>query len=87
MVESLARFTFSTEYQKGHDNAATDALSHITSKLDAETMKSILDGVTMETTERPDAHDPVVDKADEEIYKPVQETVVLGPAVDTVFAT
>ena len=36
-VESLARFTFSIEYQMGWDNAATDALSHITLKLDAET--------------------------------------------------
>ena len=26
-VESLVRFTFSIEYQKGQDNAATDALS------------------------------------------------------------
>ena len=28
-VESLARFMFSIEYQKGYDNVATDALSHI----------------------------------------------------------
>ena len=26
-VESLVRFTFSIEYQKGQDNAATDALN------------------------------------------------------------
>ena len=54
-VESLARFTFSLEYQKGHDNVTTDApelRSH--SKLNAETMKSILDGVTVGTTDRAD---------------------------------
>ena len=51
-VESLARFTFSIEYQKGWDNAATGTLSWVTLKLDAETMKSILDGVTMGMTER-----------------------------------
>ena len=34
-VESLARFTFSIEYQKGWDNVATDVLSQVTSKLDA----------------------------------------------------
>ena len=28
-VESLVRFTFTIEYQKGQDNAATDTLSHI----------------------------------------------------------
>ena len=59
-VESLARFTFNIEYQKGHDNVAADALSWVTSKLDTETMKSILDGVTVEMTERADTHDLVV---------------------------
>ena len=44
-VQSLARFTFSIEYLKGWDNAAT-------LKLDAETVKSILNGVTMGMTER-----------------------------------
>ena len=52
-AESLARFTFSIEYQKGRDNVSTD-LSQVTSKLDAEIMKSILDGVIVETTERAD---------------------------------
>ena len=48
VVESLAGFTFSIEYQKERDNAVADALSHVTSKLDAEVVKSILDGVTIE---------------------------------------
>ena len=52
-AESLPRFTFSIEYQKGRDNVSTD-LSQVTSKLDAEIMKSILDGVIVETTERAD---------------------------------
>ena len=67
-VESLARFTFSIEYQKGCDNVATDALSWVTSKLDTETMMSILDGVTVGMMEKADAHDLVVAKADEEIH-------------------
>ena len=46
-----------------------DALSQVTLKLDAETVKSILDGVTMGMTERADAHDPAVAEADEEIHK------------------
>ena len=71
---------FSIEYQKGHDNAVADALRHVTSKLNAETMKSILDGVTMGTTDRADAHDPAVAKDDEKIYKPFQETVILAQA-------
>ena len=67
----------SIEYQKGCDNAAADALSKVASKLDAETMKSILDGVTLGTMEIADAHDPVVVKAGEEKQKQVQETVIL----------
>ena len=66
------------EFKKGCENAATDALSGVTSKLDAETMKSILDGVIMGITQRADTHDPVVAKAEEEILKPVQETVILA---------
>ena len=61
-------FTFSIEYLKGQDNSATDAQSQVTSKLDAETVKSILDGVTVGTIRRADAHDPAVAEADEEIH-------------------
>ena len=43
-------------------------------------MKSTLDGVTVGTTERADAHDLVVAKADKEIHKPVQETVIPAQA-------
>ena len=46
-VEALARITFSIEYQKGWDSAAADALSQVTSKLDTDTMMSILDIVTV----------------------------------------
>ena len=45
-----------------------DALSQVTSKLDAETVKSILDGLTMGTIGRADALDPVVVEADEKIH-------------------
>ena len=62
---------------------ATDALSQVTSKLDAEIMKSILDGITVGMTERLDTQDPVVAEADEEIHKPVQETTVLARAAQT----
>ena len=80
LVELLARFTFSTEYQKGCDNVAAEVLSWVTSKLNAETVKSILDGVTLGSTKRADTDDLVVAKADEEIHKLVQETVILAQA-------
>ena len=68
-VESLIGFTFGIEYQEGQDNAAADALSWVTLRLDAETVKSILDGVTMGWTGRADVHNPVVPETDEEIHK------------------
>ena len=79
-IESLAWFIFSIKYQKGHDNVATDALSHVTSKLNTDTIKSILDGVAMGITKRAHAHDPTVAQADEEIHKPFQETMILAQA-------
>ena len=68
-VESLAGLTFSIKYQKGRDNAVADALSHVTSKLDAEVVKSILDGVTIGTIGRADTHDLAVAEANERILK------------------
>ena len=82
-VESLAGFTFSIEYQKGQDNAAADALSQVTSRLDSETMKSILDRVTVGLTGRADAHDPVVAETDEEICKQVHKAAVQARAAHT----
>ena len=82
-AESLVGFIFSIEYHNWLDNAAADVLSWVTLKLDAETMKSILNGVTMGTIGRVDAHDPVVAEADEEIYKQVWETAVQVRATHT----
>ena len=75
-VELLTRFTFSIEYQKGKDNAVADALSCVISKVNTETMKSILDGVTVGTAGRADAHDPMVAEADEGMHQQVKDTAV-----------
>ena len=79
-VELLAGFNFSIKYQKGWHNAAADALSQVTSKLDAETVKSILDRVTVGSTGRADAHEPVVAETDKEIHKQVQEAATKARA-------
>ena len=55
-----------------------DALSHVTSNLNIEAVKSILDGFAMATIERADAHDPAVAQTDEVIHKPSQENAVLA---------
>ena len=61
-VESLTGFTFSIKYLKGWDRAAADVLSQVSLRLHTETVRSILDGVTMGSAGRADAHDPVVAK-------------------------
>ena len=75
-VKSLVGFTFGIEYQKGWDNADADALIQVTSRLDAERVKSIMEGVTMGSTGRADVHDPVVAETDEEIHKHVWEAAI-----------
>ena len=72
-VESLTGFTFSIKYQKGRENAVADALSWDVSKLNAEAVKFILDGVTVGTAGRADAHDLMVAKANERIHQQVEE--------------
>ena len=82
-VELLAGFTFSIEYQKERDNVVADALSCVALKLNAEAVKSILDGVTVGTTGRANTHDPMVAEADERIHQQVEETAVQGHATHT----
>ena len=59
----------SIEYQKERDNAVANALSHVMLKLDAEVVKSILDGITVGTIGRAETQEPVVVEADERIHK------------------
>ena len=82
-VELLTGFTFSIDYQKGQDNAAADALSQVTSRLDMETVKSILDRVTVGSIGRANAHDPLVAETDEKIHKQVQEAAIQARATHT----
>ena len=79
-VEFLAGFTFIIKYQKGRDNAVADALSCVVLKLNAEAVKLILDRVTVGTTGRADAYDPMVTKADKTIHQQVEEAAVQGHA-------
>ena len=48
-VNALAKYNFLLEYQKGRDNAAADALSHITTHLPPEAVQAVLDGAAMGT--------------------------------------
>ena len=53
-----------------------DALSCVASKLNAEAVKSILDGVTVGATGRAYAHDLMEAEANKRIHKQVEETAV-----------
>ena len=53
-----------------------DALSCVTSKLNAEAVKSILDRVTVGTAGRANAHDLMVAEANKRIHKQVKEAAV-----------
>ena len=57
-----------------------DALNCVTSKLDNEALKSILDGVNIGTVGRADAYDLMVAEAGGKIHKQVEETTVQAQA-------
>ena len=63
-VSALAQFTFKLEYQKGHDNTLADALSQVSTQLDLDTVKSILNGVTLRSAHQADVHDPTLVEGD-----------------------
>ena len=51
-VGALPSFEFELEYQKGSENRAADALSHIPIRHDHRTMKSLMKGAVMGTSSR-----------------------------------
>ena len=59
-VGALARFNFQLEYQKEHDNTMADVLSQITTCLNPDTVRSVLDGITPQATQRVGCQDPTV---------------------------
>ena len=63
-VSAFAQFNFELEYQKGCDNTVWDALSRVTTQLDPDTVRSILNRVTLGTTHWAEAHDPTIVQGD-----------------------
>ena len=70
-VGALARFNFKLEYQKGCNNTIVDALSQITTHLNPDMMRSILDGITLGATHRVESHDPTAVEGDHGMEKEV----------------
>ena len=70
-VATVARFNFQLEYQKGHNNTIADLLSQITTCLDPDMVRSILDGVTLGAAHRVESHHPTVVEGGHGIEKEV----------------
>ena len=64
MVSALTQFNLKLEYQKGHDNMVADVLGWVTTWLDQETMKSILDEVALGMAHQVEIHDPAMVEGD-----------------------
>ena len=64
-VGALVQFNFELEYQKGCDNTVADVLSWVTTQLDPDTVKSILNGVAVGTTHHAKCHDPAMVEGDQ----------------------
>ena len=57
-VSALAKYDFQLEYQKGRDNAAADALSRVTTRLEPEAVQAILDGAAVGASRRAEKIEP-----------------------------
>ena len=63
-VSALAWFNFEVEYQKWHDNTVVAALSQVTTWLDLDTKRSILDRDTLGSADWAEVHDPAIVEGD-----------------------
>ena len=71
MFGALTRFSFQLEYWKGCNNTVVDVLSWITTHLDRDTVRCILDGVMLGAVHRVESHDPTVVEGDHGMEKEV----------------
>ena len=65
------KFNFWLEYQKGQENTVADVLSQITTCLGPEAMQAILDGATLDASQRAKGEDPAMIEGDQEKEKEV----------------
>ena len=73
-VSALAKYNFWLEYQKGRDNAATDALSQVTTHLEPEAVQAILDEAGMGASQRAERENPAIIENDQLLEQEVQVT-------------
>ena len=61
-VSALAKYDFQLEYQKRRDNAAADALSQVTTRLQPEAVQAILDGAAIGASQQVEKESPAIIK-------------------------
>ena len=74
-VGALVRFNFQLEFQKAQDNTVADVLSQITTCLNLEAVRSVLDGVSLGATQRAKGYDPAVVEGDRGMEKEVHVAI------------
>ena len=75
-IGTLVRFNFQLEYQKGPDNTVADVLSQDTTHLNLDTVRLILNGVTLGAAHQVDVHDPTIIEGDHGLEQEVCVTAV-----------
>ena len=65
------QFNFELEYQKGCDNTVVDVLSQVTTQLEPDRVRSILDGVALGAVHWAEVHDPTVVESDHHLVQHV----------------
>ena len=70
-VRALARFNFQLEYQKGCDNTMADVLSQITTHLNPDMVRSVLNRITLGAAHWAEVHDLTVAEGDHDLEQEV----------------
>ena len=73
-METLAKFNFQLEYQKGQDNVVADTLSQITTCLGLETIQAVLDGASIGASQRVERENPTMIESDQQRETEVRVT-------------
>ena len=73
-VSALAWVNFELEYQKGCDSTVVETLSWVTTQLDPDMVRSILNRVTLGTVHWAKVHDPAIVKGDHHLEQEVHVT-------------
>ena len=71
LVGALVHFNFKMEYQRGHDNTVADMLSWVITQWDYDTVKLILELVSIGAVHREETHDPTMVESDHHVEQEV----------------